>query len=109
MHNIALVCQHGASTGVCVKKMIEAADQLKIDCFIKAYPDSEMDEIVKLADIILLGPQLAFRKDQFIRKYPDAEDRIKVIPTMDFGMMNGKKILEDALETIETLKGEKYE
>ena len=37
----------------------------------------------------------------FIEKYPEAAERIMVISAMDFGMMNGEKILKDALNLIE--------
>ena len=42
MLKIALVCQHGASTGICVEKMKQAAAKDNIECTIAAYPDSEM-------------------------------------------------------------------
>lgn len=40
MLKIALVCQHGASTGICVEKMKQAAAKDNIECTIAAYPDS---------------------------------------------------------------------
>lgn len=101
MLKIALVCQHGASTGICVEKMKQAAAKDNIECIIAAYPDSEMGTLVQLADCILLGPQVGFKKNTFIEKYPEAAERIMVIPAMDFGMMNGEKILKDALNLIE--------
>lgn len=104
MLKIALVCQHGASTGLCVEKMKQAATKNNIECTIAAYPDSEMSTLVQLVDCILLGPQIGFKKDSFIEKYPQAASRITVIPAMDFGMMNGEKILQDALKIIEEEK-----
>lgn len=101
MLKIALVCQHGASTGICVEKMKQAAAKDNIECTIAAYPDSEMGTLVQLADCILLGPQIGFKKNTFIEKYPEEAERIMVIPAMDFGMMNGEKILKDALNLIE--------
>ena len=65
MYKIALVCQHGASTGLCVRKMIEAAEKLGIESSITAYSDSQMDNLVEDMDCILLGPQLMFKKEQF--------------------------------------------
>lgn len=100
MLRIALVCQHGASTGLCVEKMKAAAQKKNIDCIIQAYPDSEMSTLVELADCILLGPQIGFKKDRFLQKYPEIEKKLMVIPAMDFGMMNGEKILQDALGLI---------
>lgn len=46
MLKIALVCQHGASTGICVEKMKQAAAKDNIECTIAAYPDSEMGTLV---------------------------------------------------------------
>ena len=63
MLKIALVCQHGASTGICVEKMKQAAAKDNIECTIAAYPDSEMGTLVQLADCILLGPQIGFKKN----------------------------------------------
>ena len=37
-----------------------------IECTIAAYPDSEMGTLVQLADCILLGPQIGFKKNTFI-------------------------------------------
>jgi PTS system cellobiose-specific IIB component len=104
MYKIALVCQHGASTGLCVRKMIEAAEKLGIESSITAYSDSQMDNLVEDMDCILLGPQLMFKKEQFKNEYPEHAGKITVINTMDFGMMNGEKILKDAIALIESLK-----
>jgi len=103
VYKIALVCQHGASTGLCVRKMIEAAEKLGIESEIAAYSDSQMDNLVADMDCILLGPQLSFKKDQFIKDYPEHAAKITVINTMDFGMMNGEKILKDAISLIESI------
>ncbi|AEE92381.1 Phosphotransferase system lactose/cellobiose-specific IIB subunit [Tepidanaerobacter acetatoxydans Re1] len=104
MYKIALVCQHGASTGLCVRKMIEAAEKLGIESSIAAYPDSQMDNLIEEMDCILLGPQLMFKKEQFKNEYPKYAGKIAVINTIDFGMMNGEKILKDAIALIESLK-----
>lgn len=104
MYNIALVCQHGASTGLCVQKMIDAAQAQGIEATIAAYPDSQMANLVESKDLLLLGPQLAFKKDQFHKAYPEYAQKIIVINTMDFGMMDGAKILKDAIAQIESLR-----
>lgn len=100
MFKIALVCQHGASTGMCVSKMRESAIRNGIEVQIDAYSDSQMENLVLEKDVILLGPQLGFKKDSFMNQYPEFANRISVIDTMDFGMMDGDKILKNALRII---------
>ncbi|NLZ54462.1 MAG: PTS sugar transporter subunit IIB [Thermoanaerobacteraceae bacterium] len=104
MFKIALICEHGASTGLCARKMIEAAEKLGIECSIAAYSDSQLDNIIENMDCILLGPQLMFKEEQFKHEYPEHAKKITVINTMDYGMMNGEKILKDAVALIESLK-----
>lgn len=104
MYRIALVCQHGASTSIVVQKMKDYAKKAGIELDVNAYPDSRMSELVDDRDIILLGPQLAFKKDAFCEKYPAFASRICVIPVVDFGMMNGEKIVKDAIAVIDGQK-----
>jgi len=104
MYKIALICEHGASTGLCARKMVEAANKLGIDCSIAAYSDSQLDNIIEDVDCILLGPQLMFKEEHFKHEYPHHAKKIKVINAMDYGMMNGEKILKDAVALIESLK-----
>lgn len=104
MFKVSLICQNGASTGLVVKKMREVALKENIDVEISAYADSQLSNIIEDKDIILLGPQVAFKKASFDKAFPQFAAKIKVISTMDFGMMNGEKILKDALEAIKTLR-----
>lgn len=101
MYKIALVCEHGASTGLCVRKMTEAALKSGVECNIAAYSSSKLDGIIDEMDCVLLGPQLSFRLDKFKQSYPEHAAKISVINSMDFGMLNGDKILKEAIESIE--------
>lgn len=100
MYKIALVCQHGASTGMCVAKMRQVAQERGLECEIAAYSDTQMENLVEDKDVILLGPQLGFKKNTFQSNFPDFAHRIDVIDAMDFGMMNGDKILDFAIDLI---------
>lgn len=44
-----------------------AAAKDNIECTIAAYPDSEMGTLVQLADCILLGPQIGFKKIRLLK------------------------------------------
>lgn len=101
MVKIALICEHGASTGLCVQKMRTAAEEMGIEAEIGAYSFTIMDSLAKEMDALLLGPQLSFRLDKFKANYPDAVHKMSVISPMDFGMMDGAKILKDALKLID--------
>jgi len=98
MYRIALVCENGASTGMVVKKMIAAAKSKGVEADIAAYPFTQMENFVDDKDVILFGPQLAFKLDAAKKSFPDHADKLAVITPMDFGMMNGAKILEDAIK-----------
>ena len=98
MYKICLVCENGASTGLVVSKMRQAAESKGISCDINAYPYSQLSNIADSSDYILLGPQLSFKKNVFIKNFPQIKDKIDVIAPVDFGMMNGEKILTDTLK-----------
>lgn len=100
MYKIALVCENGASTGMVVKKMRKAAEKQGIEAEISAYPYSQLENFIEEMDIILLGPQLAYKKDVTVKTFPKYADKFDVIKTIDFGMMNGEKILKDAIAII---------
>lgn len=98
MYKIALVCENGASTGMVVRKMREEAQKRGIEAEINAYPFTQMENFADEMDAILFGPQLAFKKDMAKKNFPQSAAKIEVIAPMDFGMMNGAKILDDAIK-----------
>lgn len=100
MLKIALVCENGASTGIVVKKMKAAAESKGIEVEIGAYPFTQMENFIDEKDVILLGPQLSYKKDLVKKTFPQFAEKISVISPMDFGMMNGAKILDDAIALI---------
>lgn len=104
MYNIALVCENGASTGMVVKKMRDAAAKQGIEANIAAYPYTQLENFIEESDAILLGPQVAFKKDAALKTFAKYADKIDVIKAMDFGMMNGEKILKDVIAMIQNKK-----
>lgn len=101
MKNIMLVCNAGMSTSMLVTKMSFAAKEKGIDVDIWAVPISEVDNEVseKTIDVILVGPQVKFMLSEYKEKF---EPNIKVadINMVDYGTMNGKNVLNFALEMI---------
>lgn len=56
---------------------------------------------VPKADVALLGPQIKFALPEIKKLTDQAENKIGVIDMMDYGMMNGEKVLNMALELLE--------
>ncbi|NMB55817.1 MAG: PTS sugar transporter subunit IIB [Leptolinea sp.] len=104
MYRIAMICENGASTGLCMRKMTEYAKRAGIDCEISAYAKAQLADIVDEMDCLLLGPQIAFKMDSFKSSFPEHASKFAVVNSMDFGMMNGEKILNAAITLIEKNK-----
>jgi Phosphotransferase system cellobiose-specific component IIB len=97
VYKIALVCENGASTGLCVQKMKAAAQEIGVEAEIAAHSFTQMDNLVKDMDVLLIGPQLSYRVDAFKQTYSSYAHKIALINPMDFGMMEGEKILRAAM------------
>ena len=93
---IVLVCYAGMSTGILVKKIREEAELRGIELEIDALPWTELEGNFEGADIVLLGPQVRFAKDE-CQKMVGENVPVVVIDSADYGLMNGKAVLEKAL------------
>lgn len=97
MKKILLACNAGMSTSLLVQKMQAEANKQGLDVEIKADPLNKALDLIDDADILMLGPQIAYAKK-------DAEDvaagriPVTVIAMADYGRMNAKKILADAMK-----------
>lgn len=98
MRNIVLLCNMGMSTSLMVSRMREAAEKQGYECEINAYALQHADEIVPAADILLVGPQIAFELDRLRGKFPDK--KIEAIEMLDYGKMDGEKVLNHVKEVL---------
>ncbi|WP_368252161.1 PTS sugar transporter subunit IIB [Enterococcus sp. 2201sp1_2201st1_B8_2201SCRN_220225] len=96
---IMLVCAAGMSTSMLVTKMQNAAKEQGVEEEIFAVAASEADKQLasQKIDVVLLGPQVRFMEKQFKEKLQPLDIPVEVINMADYGMMNGKKVLEQAL------------
>lgn len=96
---IMLVCSAGMSTSLLVTKMEKAATARNYDSDIFAISASDVDNNVeaKHIDVVLLGPQVRFMKDEFTKKLAPKGIPVEVINMADYGMMNGEKVLDQAI------------
>lgn len=102
MKKIMLACNAGMSTSMLVTKMQKAAEDKKLEVDIWAVPVSEADNEVqdKVIDVILLGPQVKFFLNDFKDKF-EPQIKVDAINMMDYGVMNGEKVLDAALALME--------
>ncbi len=99
---IYLFCSAGMSTSLLVTKMQKAAGDKGLDVHIEAFPESKAATLGKEADIVLLGPQIKFREKSIAQALPDKI--VRVIDMRDYGLVNGEKVLNDALAAMEASK-----
>lgn len=96
---IMLACAAGMSTSMLVKRMQDAAKAEGKDYEIFAKSTSDID--AELAsdhkpDVLLLGPQVGYLKNDVKKKTDEAGIPMDVINMMDYGMMKGDKVLATA-------------
>lgn len=96
MVNILLVCSAGMSTSALVRKMEAAAEANGVEAKIWAVGDAQSKEEVIKADIVLLGPQVRYLEKKMHERV-NHEKPVMVIDMAAYGMMNGEKVLKDAL------------
>lgn len=100
---IMLVCSAGMSTSLLVTKMEKAAEERGLEADIFAVSASEADQQLetKNIDVLLLGPQVRFMKADFEKRLAPMGIPSDIINMADYGMMNGEKVLQQALNLIE--------
>lgn len=95
---IMLACAGGFSTSMLVERMREAAKKQNVEVEIDATAEGKLDKLVDQIDILLLGPQVGHLEAGLKDKFSDKPLVIGTIASIDYGMMNGEKVLNDALE-----------
>ncbi|MEG0398270.1 MAG: PTS sugar transporter subunit IIB, partial [Cetobacterium sp.] len=93
-------CSQGMSTSLLVTKMKNAAKEKGIEVEIEASSVEKFLDKLSYYDIFLLGPQVRFRQQELHKVASEQNKRVEVINMMDYGTMNGKKVLEEALKAI---------
>ena len=98
MVKILLVCSAGMSTSMMVQKMKAAADQRGLEAEIWAVGDAQAAENIKIADVLLLGPQVRFLEGKM--KGLAGGKPVAVIDMLAYGTMDGAKVLDQALKLL---------
>jgi len=98
MIRIKLFCASGMSTSVLVSKMREAAKVQGVEVEIVAFPEAQMDKHLDSMDVALLGPQVGYTLGKAKGLCEPKGIPVEVIPMIDYGMMDGVKVLALALK-----------
>ena len=98
MIKIRLFCAAGMSTSFLVTKMKKAAETKGIEADIEALPESSLEKSLDGVDVALLGPQIGFALAKVKKVCDEKGVPVEVIPMVDYGMMNGEKVLALALK-----------
>ena len=94
---ILLVCAAGMSTSLVAESMQDALSEAEKDWVISAEASEQFQDVVNEYDVVLLGPQVRFKKDEF-QKIAGENIPVAVINTMDYGRCRGDHILQAAKE-----------
>lgn len=97
MLKIKLFCSAGMSTSVLVNKMREAAKNRGLEVEISAHSETQMMSEAQGIDIALLGPQISYKLSEAKKICDSLNIPVDVIPMKDYGMMNGEKVLDFAI------------
>lgn len=99
--NILLMCMAGASTSLVMNKMRAALGPDRQDWKIEAHPFDKMDEVIGDFDVILLGPQIAYKRKELTQRAAEYNKPLDLIPSVDYAMGKGENILNQAIRVYE--------
>ncbi|UFT99618.1 PTS sugar transporter subunit IIB [Radiobacillus kanasensis] len=98
---ILLVCSAGMSTSMLVNKMRKEADNRGLNATINAVSESELKNSLDGLDVVLIGPQVRYLEKKIREQLEPQGIKVDIINQMAYGMMQGDKVLDQALALAE--------
>ncbi|RPH20343.1 PTS sugar transporter subunit IIB [Buttiauxella warmboldiae] len=95
---IYLFCSAGMSTSLLVSKMKAQAEKYQVPVIIEAWPETLAAEKGKDADLVLLGPQIAYMLPEIQKVLPGKP--VEVIDSAMYGKIDGLGVLKAAVASI---------
>ncbi|GEN86258.1 MULTISPECIES: PTS sugar transporter subunit IIB [Oceanobacillus] len=95
---IRLVCSAGMSTSMLVKKMKEAAEKQDFEADIEAVAESQLKNHLESLQVVLIGPQVRYLEGKIKESLEPQGVKVAVIDQMAYGMMQGDKVLKQAID-----------
>ncbi len=100
MKKITLVCAAGMSTSLLVTKMNAAAIKQGAMVKIIAVGEAELKNHWNETDVLLLGPQVRYLLNKLKAEGEEKGIPVDLINSIDYGLMNGEKVLSQALNLL---------
>jgi PTS system cellobiose-specific IIB component len=80
--------------------MEKAAKEDNIDVEIFAMSEGEATKHYDSVQLVLLGPQVRYLKNKLQKELKDKDLVVEVIDSINYGTMNGKKVLDNAMNIL---------
>lgn len=97
MIKIILFCATGVTTNMLIRKMEEAAKAKNVEVSVKSYPEAQIERVLVDADVVLVGPQIRHSLETIAIHCQAMKIPVEMISPKDFSLMNGDRVLEQAL------------
>ncbi|MCG0276749.1 MAG: PTS sugar transporter subunit IIB [Thermosediminibacteraceae bacterium] len=98
---ILLICAAGMSTSLLVEKMKKEGEKRGMqDLYIKAETVDDLEKVIDDYDVVLLGPQIRYKEKYVADLTKEKNKAYRVIPPHIYGMVDGAKTLDLAIEAI---------
>lgn len=91
MKTIVLLCAQGMSSSAMVNRMKKEAQKQGFECVVNAYAVERAKEVYPGADIIMLGPQVGYERDDVKEQCPGVP--VEVIDMASYGRLDGAKVI----------------
>ena len=101
---ILLCCAGGMSSGFLASKMRKAAKKRGITATVEAVAESNVGQMVKNVDVLMVGPHYANQLPNYQKMCDAANIPATVIPQEIYGMLDGDGAVKLAVKAIEDYK-----
>ncbi len=99
--NLLLICASGISSSLVKSRMEQYARTNGIDLQITADNEDNLSYRIPDFDIVLVAPQLSHHYDRLTSAYAGTGKIFGLIPMKDYGLANGRNLVEFALKLYE--------
>lgn len=104
MINIKLVCVSGMLSTLILGKIQDAARLRELDININSLPDGELSTGLKDTDVVLLGPQIAYKLPKIKELCDKRGIATGVIGMKEYGLMDGDAMLDLSIKLVNEMK-----